>query len=150
MRRIAILGLLGCTFMVLSHWIMDIAEGCVADLVPGLGAQAAAIDESCARRASFLPRLHEILDDLAHGRQSLRQASAAVEEAAAALHPKYLEFVATVPRGSTPRTQLAAQLLLHLETSRDGDPLRINAKRRLELQSELREMAAVEGAGSIP
>ena len=44
MRRLATLGVAGCTLVVMTCWGMEIAVACINDLYPELGACAAAIE----------------------------------------------------------------------------------------------------------
>jgi hypothetical protein len=93
MRRIATLGVAGCTLALAMCWAMEVAVACVNDIFPELKEHAAAIARLREQRESFETKLGAIAVEVALGRQSLRDASAALEKVAIAQYPPYLRYI---------------------------------------------------------
>ena len=144
MRRIATLGIAGCTLMVMTFWAMEVAVTCINDLYPELGERAALIDRRWQELESFEPRFEAIANEVALGRQSLRDASKAIEDAALEHHPAYLQHIETLDTGATLHAKLASVLLNHLKTIRPNEGRGLDVARQAKLARELEEMLADE------
>ncbi|MCI0685120.1 MAG: hypothetical protein L0Y71_23730 [Gemmataceae bacterium] len=144
MRRIATLGITGCTLAVLTCWVMELSVACIADLLPGSRDRMNRLDQQLQERERFQPRFRALVAEVAAGRQSLRDASRRLEQLAAERHPSYLEHVGIVAPGETLRTKLASQIVLHLDTGDSGDGPPLDGARHAELARQLEKMLADE------
>jgi hypothetical protein len=144
MRRIATLGVAGCTLALAMCWAMEVAVACVDDIFPELKEHAAAIARLRAQRESFETRLGAIAVEVALGRQSLRDASSALEDVAVAQYPPYLRYIESVETGRTARTKLAGQLVSHMRAMVAGEHQRLSGVRLADITREFEDMLADE------
>jgi len=144
MRRIAIVGVAGCTLIVMICWANEVAVACITDLFPQLGVQADALDRQHRQFENFEQEFGAIAREVALGRRSLRAATSAIEQSALRHYPNYLRQIETLKSGSTVSTKLAGQVLAHLKSMGPNAALQVDSVRQDNLTREFEQMLADE------
>ena len=146
MRLIVTLFLSAASVILLFGWGIEVADSCGINLFPSLRQRNEALSRLRSQRDDFEPRLSRIIDELAVGRLSLREATRAIEACAVVHHPTFLEYVDIVEMSGGIHTKIAGNLLRNFRRPPDGGACGIDARRLEQLTREFSEIAASEAA----